>query len=107
MVRVRVVESDGVPRSVVAEGHAALGSDGASAACATVSAILKAFGLALVENARCAVDGEVSESGTYHLRIEECRDAAWLRGAWGVTRTVLIEGQRAWPGEIEVQITKE
>lgn len=107
MVRVRVVEAEDVPRSIDASGHARLGDDGASAACASVSAALKAFGLALVNNNDCVVDGAVRESGMYHLEIGDCRDHAWLSGAWRVTRTVLLEGQRAWPDEIRIEITKE
>lgn len=107
MVRIRIVESAGLPRAVEAEGHARLGADGESAACATVSAALKAFGLAVVENDRCPVDGAIAESGSYHLVIGDCRDGEWLRGLWELTKRVLLEGQRAWPDEIEVAITKE
>jgi len=107
MVRIRIVESASLPRAVDAEGHGMLGADGTSAACATVSAALKAFGLALVDNAECDVDGAIAESGTYHLTVGDCRDAEWLRGVWEMTRSVLLLGQRAWPGEIEVTIIEE
>ena len=107
MVSVTATLRRGLPRTIHAAGHAALGADGTSPACAAVSAALKAFGLALVENGTCSVSGDVTQSGRYDLEIIRCGDARWLRGVWTVTRIVLEETQRTWPREIDLNVLEE
>ena len=107
MVSVTVRLHRGIPRALHAEGHAALGADGTSAACAAISAALKAFALALIEHGSCRVHGDVTHSGRYDLEITRCRSARWLRGAWEVTRLVLEETKRAWPEQVDLNVLEE
>ncbi len=107
MIRICYVERDAIPRVVEASGHAFVGLDGESAACAAVSVALKALGLTLVEKQSCRVDGEISKAGDYRLEIASCRDKRWLQGVWSVTLRLLEEARRTWPDEITIDSEKE
>jgi uncharacterized protein YsxB (DUF464 family) len=107
MVVVHAVVARGMLRSLRVEGHATIGEDGVSAACAVVSAATKALGLALTGNRSCSVTGDVVESGVFTIDSVRCRDRRWTRGAWDVARRAFLEAAEAWPHEVRVTIVEE
>lgn len=107
MIHISAHVREGVPLLIEAGGHASIGPDGLSAACAAVSVLLKTLGLELTGNAGCGVKGELGSPGSYRLEIVRCDDERWLRGLWDLSRGILGEIAREWPREIEFTVIEE
>ncbi len=107
MVRVTVHTIGGLPRRVVANGHASTPAGVDSTPCAAVSLVLKSFGLAVASNKTCVVRVETDGPGTFNIELRDCRTAHWLEGVWTMARISLMEIEEQWPEEVRMNIVEE
>ena len=107
MVRITVHTIGGLPRRIVADGHASRSGENESVPCAAVSLVLKSFGLAVASNRTCTVRVGADEPGTFDIELRNCQTAHWLEGVWTMARISLMEIEERWPEEVRTNIVEE
>ena len=107
MVRIRITRDAECIRRVRSTGHAIAQKGTDSAACASVSAVLKAFGLTIVESESCDVRGGAPRPGLFDLECIGCRDREWFRGVGDLFVRSVTAIRDEWPNQVEVEIDEE
>ena len=103
MITVRAWSQGGFLRRLEADGHAAKPEAGDSAACAAVSALLKAFAIVAVD--RFDATGSAPAAGRLELAMRGVHERA--AGAWTLCRATLLEIERAYPDQVVIHTTEE
>ena len=103
MITVRAWSKSGFLRRLESDGHASKTEDGDSAACAAVSAVLKAFAVVAVD--RFDATGAAPTPGRLEIAMHGAHERA--AGAWTLCRATLLEIERAYPDQVVVKTTEE
>lgn len=103
MITVRAWSRGGFLQRLESDGHAVKPNTGDSAACAAVSAVLKAFAIVAVDD--FGATGSAPAPGRLEIAMQSAHERA--AGAWRLCRATLLEIQQAYPGQVVVTTTEE